>query len=167
MTFLHLQICQNRSKEQRTGFPLWEISSRIPLQCVLLANRGGERGVLESNNKGCQPTWEKFKIGERSSFYLQNVFVCLFVENNFTFVILQQQLQPDLIEVSNKKSFFRRGLVQAALCPLHTAVVRSSLGLSLSSFSQHFTTNALVSRFLNVLKIIQGLLLKLSKNICQ
>ena len=99
--------------------------------------------------------------------HLHNVFVCLFVENNFTFVILQQQLQPNLIEVSNKKSFFRRGLVQAALCPLHTAVVRSSLGLSLSSFSQHFTTNALVSRFLNVLKIIQGLLLQLSKNICK
>ena len=45
MSFLQLQICQNWSKEQRTGFPLWEISSRIPLQCVLLANRGGEGGV--------------------------------------------------------------------------------------------------------------------------
>ena len=30
---------------------------------------GEGRGVLESNKKGCQPTWEKFKIGERSSFY--------------------------------------------------------------------------------------------------
>ena len=30
---------------------------------------GEGRGVLESNNKGCQPAWEKFKNGERSSFY--------------------------------------------------------------------------------------------------
>ena len=81
MSFLHLQICQNRSKEQRTGIPIVGDIPPDTSAVRFIGKQGRGEGCWSLITKVANPLGRNSKLESVPAFilHLHNVFVCLFV----------------------------------------------------------------------------------------